>query len=369
MSSNLFLPFVMRGVELPNRVVVSPMCQYSALDGVPSDWHIIHLGSYSASGAGLIFIEATGVEAIGRISPGCTGLYTDEQETAFRKIIDGCKKYGTAKIGLQLAHAGRKASTGLAWEGGLPLSKKEGGWDTIGPSAIPFNKNWHKPKSMDRDDMDRVRASFVSATERARVLGVDVIELHMAHGYLLSEFLSPIANRRNDKYGGSIENRIRYPLEVFSAVRDVWPVEKALGVRISATDWDDRGWTPDDSVIFALSLKDLGCDFVTCSSGGNTAERPPVGNMEQGYQVPLAAKLRSEADIPTIAIGMIRDPKYAEAVVTSGKADLVAIARGFLYEPGWVHRAAKELGGSVSYPKQYTRAKPEFWPNAFTEVN
>jgi len=365
MTSALFSPFAMRSVELPNRVVVAPMCQYSAVDGQLTDWHLMHLGGYAASGAGLVFVEATGVEAIGRITPGCPGLHNDEQEASFARVIAACKKYGVAKIGIQLAHAGRKASTGLPWEGGTPLTEDQGAWQTIGPSATAFNEGWRTPKPMDRADMDRVREAFVQATKRAARLDVDVIELHMAHGYLLNQFLSPIANQRDDDYGGSIDNRMRFPLEVFSAVRDAWPDGKPLGVRISATDYDDPGWTIDDSVVFATRLKELGCDFVDCSSGGNSAARPPVANLGQGYQVPFAAQVKEEAEIATIAVGMIRDPQYAEEVVTSGKADLIAIARGFLYEPGWAHRAAEELGGTAPYPEQYLRAMPENWSRAF----
>jgi 2,4-dienoyl-CoA reductase-like NADH-dependent reductase (Old Yellow Enzyme family) len=365
MTSTLFSPFTMRGIELANRVVVAPMCQYSAVDGALSDWHVMHLGGYSASGAGLLMIEAAGVEAIGRITPGCPALHNDQQEASFAHVINVCKTYGDAKIGLQLAHAGRKASTGLPWQGGKPLTEGEGAWQTISASAVPFSDGWHTPKQMDRDDMDHVRDAFVQATERAVRLGVDVIEIHMAHGYLLNQFLTPISNHRDDEYGGSLENRMRFPLEVFSAVRNAWPDDKPLGVRISATDYDEPGWTIEESVVLSTELKKRGCDFVDCSSGGNSASRPPVANLGQGYQVPLAAQVKAEAGIPTMAVGMIRDPQYAEEVVTSGKADLIAIARGFLYEPGWARRAAEELGGQAPYPKQYMRAMPENWSRAF----
>lgn len=365
MTSALFSPFSLRGVELSNRIVVAPMCQYSANDGVPSDWHVMHLGGLAASGAGLIFIEATGVEEIGRITHGCPGLHNGAQEKAFRHVIDVCRTHGGAKIGLQLAHAGRKASTGLPWDGGRPLAEGDGPWRTIGPSAVPFADGWHAPKAMDREDMDRVRDAFVDSAARALRIGVDVIELHMAHGYLMSQFLSPIANHREDEYGGGLENRMRYPLEIFRAVRDAWPQDKPLGVRISATDHDKPGWTMEESVEFAKRLRELGCDFIDCSSGGNSAARPPVANLGQGYQVPFAEQVRAEAEIPTMAVGMIRDPEYAEDVIASGKADLVAIARGFLYEPGWARRAAEELGADIFYPQQYARAKPDMWSRAF----
>ncbi len=366
MASQLFSSLSLRGVKLPNRVVLSPMCQYSAVEGVPSDWHVIHLGGYAASGVGLVFTEATGVEAAGRITHGCPGLYNDEQEKAFARIFKICRKYGGAKIGIQLAHAGRKASTALPWEGGKPLNQSNGAWDTIGPSATPFDDGWHRPKHMDKNDMDRVRSAFVDSAKRAARIGADIIEIHMAHGYLFSQFLSPIANHRNDEYGGNFENRARFPLEVFSAVREVWPEERGLGVRISATDWEEPGWTVSDSVVFANKLKSLGCDFLVCSSGGNLATRPPVANLGQGYQVPLAAKVKEETGIVTMAVGMIRDPKYAEELITTGQADLIAIARGFLYEPGWTHRAAEELGeDDIFYPVQYQRAMPKNWTKAF----
>jgi len=365
MSSKLFSPLKIRDTNLSNRVVISPMCQYSAVDGIPSDWHFLHLGSLSASGAGLLIIEATGVEEIGRITLGCPGLYNNHQEAAFTKIVQVCKKYGGSMIGLQLAHAGRKASTARPWEGAKPLTKSDGAWETIGPSAMPFDEGWHHPKSMNRLDMDRVCDAFVKSTERCIRMGIDLIEIHMAHGYLLSQFLSPIANQRNDEYGGSIENRVRFPLEVFTAVRSAWPDHKGLGARISATDWEEHGWTSDDSVFFANSLKEQDCDFIVCSSGGNISTRPPVANLGQGYQVPLASKVKTETGMTTMAVGMIRDPQYAEELISAKKADLVAIARGFLYEPGWTHRAAEELGGQIFYPNQYKRAMPENWSRAF----
>ena len=367
MSSKLFSSLKIRDTNLSNRVVISPMCQYSAKNGVPSDWHFLHLGSLSVSGAGLLIIEATGVEEIGRITLGCPGLYNDDQEAAFTKIIKVCKQYGGSKIGLQLAHAGRKASTARPWEGGKPLTKSDGAWETIGPSAMPFDDDWHHPKYMNRLDMNRVTDAFVKSTERCVRMGVDLIEIHMAHGYLLSQFLSPIANQRNDEYGGNIENRARFPLEIFTAVRTAWPSHKGLGVRISATDWEEHGWTIDDSISFANSLNELGCDFIVCSSGGNVATRPPVANLGQGYQVPLASKVKAETGMTTMAVGMIRDPQYAEELISDKKADLVAIARGFLYEPGWTHRAAEELGGQIFYPNQYKRAMPENWTLAFPD--
>jgi 2,4-dienoyl-CoA reductase-like NADH-dependent reductase (Old Yellow Enzyme family) len=365
MTSVLFSPTTLRELEFPNRIVVAPMCQFSAENGLADDWHLMHLGSLAVSGVGLMIAEATGVEAQGRITPGCLGLYNDEQEEALDRGIRFCRRHGEAKIALQLAHAGRKASTAVPWNGSGPLDPSAGAWQTISASPLPFADGWPTPSPMSLTDMDRVRDAFVQAAERAARLDFDVIELHAAHGYLLNQFLSPIANHRDDEYGGSLENRMRYPLDVFAAVRAVWPEGKPLGIRISATDWQEPGWTIEESVVLAGELKALGCDFIDVSSGGNSASQPPVANAEQGYQVPLSAQIKAEAEIPTIAVGMIRDPQYAEDVVASGKADFVALARGLLYETHWAWRAAEELGAEAPYPRQYIRAQPKNWPNAF----
>ena len=367
--SSLFSSFKLRGVELQNRIVVSPMCQYSAIDGVMGDWHLMHLGNLSLSGPGLVFVEATGVEARGRITPSCVGLHNDKQEASQKRIIQFCKEHGTSKMALQLAHAGRKASTLPPWEGGKPLGAEEGAWETIAPSAIPFVDGWHIPREMDEEDLETVRRAFVDSALRAERIGFDVLEIHGAHGYLLSEFLSPIANRRKDCYGGSLENRMRFPLEVFEAVRKVWPSEKPMGVRISATDWDDPGWTLDESVVLAGELKQLGCDFIDCSSGGNSPKRPPVGPGHPGYQVPFAERIRKDTGIPTMAVGMLRDASLAEGIVSQGKADMISLARGMLYDPRWSWHAAEELGAVASYPKQYERSRPAKWPLAFPEIN
>ena len=365
MTSALFSSIALRELEIPNRIVVSPMCQYSAENGVANDWHLMHLGGFALSGVGLMFMEATGVEAEGRITPGCLGLYDDEQEQAFDRVIRFCRRYGEAKIGLQLAHAGRKASAALPWNGGAAIDPSSGGWLTASSSGLPFADGWPAPSPMNRADMDRVLGAFVQGAERAARLDVDVLELHAAHGYLLSQFLSPIANHRDDDYGGTLENRMRFPLEVISAVRAVWPEDKPMGVRISATDWQEPGWTIEESVVLAGALKALGCDFIDVSSGGNTAKRAPAFNSKQGFHVPLSEQIKAEAGIPTIAVGMIRDPQYAEDVIASGKADFVALARGMLYEPRWAWRAAEELGAEAPYPPQYSRAQPKNWPNAF----
>jgi len=366
MPSRLFSPLMLRELEIPNRVVVAPMCQYSAADGTPGDWHLMHLGGFALSGVGLMFTEATAVEAAGRITPGCTGLYSDENEQGFARVMEFCRKHGAAKVGMQLAHAGRKASCALPWDGGLGLmSEADGGWQTYGPSGTAFAETSPVPLVMERADMNRIRDAFVQATERSLRLGFDVIELHSAHGYLLHEFLSPLSNERDDDYGGDLENRMRYPLEVFSAVRAVWPEDRPLGVRLSSTDWRDGGWTIEDSVIYSRRLKELGCDFIDASGGGNTPDRPPVGTSGEGYQVPFAEQIKKEAGIATIAVGMIRDPQFAENIVASGQADMVALARGLLYDPRWAWHAAEELGADAPYPVQYIRAHPENWPKAF----
>ncbi len=365
MTSALFSPIKLRELELENRVIVSPMCQYSADDGSATDWHLMHLGNFALSGVGLLMVEASGVEAAGRITPGCLGIYSDDNERALDRVLKFCRQHGAAKIGMQLAHAGRKASTALPWNGGAPLGDDEGGWQTYGPSAVAFADGWRTPKAMQRVDLDRIRDAFVEAARRCLRLDFDLIELHAAHGYLMHEFLSPISNRREDEYGGSPENRMRYPLEVFAAVRDVWPENRPLGVRVSASEWIEGGWTLDDSVVFAGKLKGLGCDFIDASGGGNSPDRPPVGTSGQGYQVDFAERIKKDADIPTIAVGMIRDPEFAENIVASGQADMVALARGLLYDPRWAWHAAEELGASAAYPAQYIRAHPDNWPKAF----
>jgi 2,4-dienoyl-CoA reductase-like NADH-dependent reductase (Old Yellow Enzyme family) len=362
MTSQLFTPIALRGLTLPNRIVVAPMCQYSAIDGSATDWHIMHLGSFAVAGPGLVMIEATGVEAAGRITPGCTGLYSDENEAAMKRAIDACRAYGKAPIGIQLAHAGRKASCHVPWEGGTPLAADKGAWQTIGPSAIPFDEGWHTPKALDRAGMDKVKAAFVQAAKRSERLGLDLIEMHSAHGYLMHQFLSPFSNHRTDEYGGSLENRMRFPLEVATALRAAWPAEKPFGVRISASEWMEGGFSLDEAVIYCRALKALGCDYICVSSGGNAAKaRIPFA---ANYQVPFAARIRREAGIATRAVGLIADPHQAEAILTEGEADMVALARGFLDDPHWVWHAAEALGAEAAYPPQYLRSKPATWPGA-----
>jgi anthraniloyl-CoA monooxygenase len=354
----LFAPLTLRQLTLNNRVVVSPMCQYSAHgDGVPHDWHLVHLGSRAVGGAGLVMTEMTDVSAEGRITHGCTGLWNDEQTSAWKRIVDFVHGNSSARIGVQLAHAGRKASSQLPWEGDGPLQPNEQPWQTMGASAIPFGPGWHTPKEMTPDDLLRVKQQFVDATRRAERAGFDLIELHMAHGYLLSSFLSPLSNRRTDAFGGSLEARMRYPLEVFDAVRAAWPKHKPLFVRVSASDWLDDGMTVADAVVLAKALKELGCDVIDVSSGGNVPEsKPEYGRM---YQVPLAEAVRRGAGIPVMAVGAIQGADHANTIIAAGRADLCALARPHLSDPSLVHRHAQAEGvDSVAWPKQYLAVKP-----------
>ena len=356
MTSALFQPILLRELRIPNRIMISPMCQYSATDGNANDWHLIHLGQLALGGAGLLCIEASAVEAIGRITPNCLGLYSDDNEAAARRLISALRRHSDMPLAIQLAHAGRKASSHTPWDGGKLMDARAGGWEPIAPSALPFSPTEPPPREMNDADLERVRAAFVHAARRAAALGIDAIELHAAHGYLLHEFLSPLANRRGDRYGGSLENRMRFPLEVFRAVREVWPEVKPLGARISASDWIEGGWDLPQSIEFAQRLKAAGCDWIDVSSGGLAPEQKIV--LGPGYQVPFAAAIRREVGMPTMAVGMITDPRQAQDIVASGKADIVALARGMLFDPHWAWRAAAELGGEVSAPKQYWRAPP-----------
>ena len=356
MTSKLFEPIALSGVALPNRIVLSPMCQYSANEGTVGDWHVMHLGQFAVSGVGLVFVEATGVAPEGRITPGCVGLYSDENEAALARVVRFCRDYGSAKLGIQLAHAGRKASTDLPWRGGKPLSTGDGGWPTVSASAEAYGPGWSEPAALDRDGMTRVRDAFVQATERALRLDVDLVEIHSAHGYLLHQFLSPLGNRRNDAYGGDLESRLRFPLEVFEAVRAAWPRERALGVRISATDWVPGGWDLDDSVAYAKALKARGCDFIDVSSGGmSPAQEIDAG---PGYQVGFASEVKRQSGLPTIAVGQITTARQAETIVRSGQADLVALGRAMLFDPHWPWHAAEELRAQAAYPAQYQRSHP-----------
>jgi len=359
MSSALFSPIRLAGLELTNRLVVSPMCQYSGDDGCANDWHLMHLGMMAHSGAGLVVVEATHVERWGRITHGCLGLYNDATEAALARAMAFARRGGSAKFGIQLAHAGRKASSRRPWEGGGALQAGEDPWPTIAASPLPFADGWHTPREVTEADMERVRAAFLAATQRAMRIGFDEIELHFAHGYLAHGFMSPVSNKRTDQYGGAFANRLRFPLSIAREVRAVVPRDLPLGARITGSDWRADGLTPDDAVAIAKALKDEGLDFICISSGGITGDtRNPT---EPGYNVPIAARVKKEVGIPTRTVGFILTPAQAEAVVANGKADMVSIARGFLDDPHWGWHAAKALGAEVPRPPQYERAGPKLW--------
>lgn len=348
---SLFTPFVQRGLTLRNRIAVSPMCQYSATDGLPDDWHLVHLGSRAAGGAALVIAEATAVSAEGRISAHDVGLWNDAQRDAWRPITRFIDSQG-AVAGVQLAHAGRKASAQCPWEGGGPLT--EGAWTTVAPSAIPLDDGWHTPVALDQAGLRKVVDDFRRAAERALTAGFRLVEIHGAHGYLLHQFLSPLSNRRDDAYGGSFENRTRLLREVVSAVREVWPAELPLWVRISATDWHEGGWDIEQSVRLARELPALGVDLIDVSSGGLVPHvKIPLG---PGYQVPFAARVRRDAGIATAAVGLITEPEQAERIVAQGDADMVLIARESLRDPYFPRRAAEVLGAKIEAPAQYRRA-------------
>src|ERR1700730_2547947 len=360
MPSALFSPIKLADLTLPNRIVVSPMCQYSANDGVANDWHLTHLGMLANSGAGLLVVEATHVERHGRITHGCLGLYSDACEDALAHIVAHCRRTGTAKLGIQLAHAGRKASSQRPWEGAKALGPNEDPWPTIAPSAVPFGPGWHTPRAMNEEDMARVRKAFVDGAKRAVRVGFDAIELHLAHGYLLHSFVSPLSNKRNDAYGGSLDGRMRFSLDAAKAVRAAVPREMPLGARIPGSDWLDGGLTAADAVTLAKALKAAGLDYVDVSSGNVSVDsRAPS---DPGFNVPLAEPVRREAGIATRVVGMIAGAKQAEDIVASGKADMVAMARAFLDDPHWGWHAAQTLGAEVTRPPQYARTAPKLWP-------
>jgi 2,4-dienoyl-CoA reductase-like NADH-dependent reductase (Old Yellow Enzyme family) len=364
--SVLFSPISLRGLQLANRVVVSPMCQYSADNGAATDWHVIHLGNLALSGAGMLFIEATAVEAIGRITPGCLGLWDDRTEAALQPVLATVRRHSKIPVTMQLAHAGRKASSRLPWDGGQLIPVGEGGWAPHAPSAVSQKEGEPPPVALDRAGLDRVRTAFVETAKRAMRLGIDAIELHAAHGYLMHEFLSPIANRRDDDYGGPLENRMRFPLEIFDAVRAVLPPDRPLGVRVSATDWVEGGWDLEQTIVFAKALKARNADWIDVSSGGvSPLQKIPLG---PGYQVPLAEAIRKATGLTTMSVGLITDARQAETIIASGQADLVALARGMLYDPRWGWHAAAELGATVDAPPQYWRAPPHEHKNLFGDT-
>lgn len=356
MDSLLFSPLQLRGLTLENRIVVAPMCQYSAVDGVPGDWHLVHLGQLAQSGAGLVIVEATGVVPEGRISPGCPGLYDDATEAAFARLVRHHHALGHGRIGIQLAHAGRKGSTDLPWQGGGPVPAEAGGWTPEAPSALPYLPEWLVPQALDAAGLDRLRAAFADAARRAVRAGFELIEVHAAHGYLLHEFLSPLSNQRSDAYGGSLENRMRFPLEVFAAVRAAVPEDMPVIVRISASDWVEGGWDLEQSVAFCAALAELGCDLIDVSSGGLDHRQKIVTG--PGYQTGFAAEIRARTGLPVIAVGQITDPVQAESILRSGQADAVALARAMLWNPRWPWHAAEALGAQLALPLQYERSAP-----------
>ena len=354
--SALFSPIKLRDLALSNRIMVAPMCQYSAENGEANDWHFTHMNTMALSGAAMFCIEATHVEPIGRITPGCLGLYNDATEAALKPILASIRKHSKAAVGMQLAHAGRKGSSHEPWKGGQQIPLADGGWQTVAPSAVPHKEGEAAPLALDAAGMVRITEAFVSAAKRAERLGIDALELHFAHGYLTHEFLSPIANKRTDQYGGSLQNRMRYPLEVFDAVRAAFPDHKPVGVKVSATDWVDGGWDLAQTIEYAKELKKRGVDWIDASSGGvSPKQKIPLG---PGYQVPLAQGIKEATGVTTMAVGLITEPKQAEDIVASGKADMVALARGMLYDPRWGWHAAAELGGEVYAPPQYWRSQP-----------
>jgi 2,4-dienoyl-CoA reductase-like NADH-dependent reductase (Old Yellow Enzyme family) len=355
MTAALFTPFALRALTLRNRIVVSPMCQYSSVDGFATDWHLVHLGSRAIGGAALVIAEATAVSPEGRISPHDLGIWSDAHITPLQRITKFIEEQG-AIAGIQLAHAGRKASVDAPWRGGKPLDVSEGGWrPLLAPSAEAFSSRTQVPVALSRSDIQRIIGEFRDAARRALLAGFHVIELHGAHGYLLHEFLSPLSNKRTDDYGGSFENRVRFTVETVDAVRAVWPVALPLLVRVSSTDWVEGGWDIEQSVELTRLLKEHGVDLVDCSSGGNVAgAQIPIG---PGYQVAFAERIRRESGMPTAAVGLITDAHQAEEIIASGKADLVILARELLRDPYWPLRAANVLGAEITWPSQYLRAQ------------
>lgn len=351
--SKLFSPLIIKGITLRNRIVMSPMCQYTATDGFANDWHLVHLGSRATGGTGLIITEATAVSPEGRISPGDVGIWKDEHISGLSRIAGFVHSQG-AIAGIQLAHAGRKASCAIPWKEGKQLDEKEGGWQTVAPSAIPFLATDRTPLSLNKEGIDRVVSNFKAAAERARIAGFKVVEIHSAHGYLLQEFLSPLSNQRTDEYGGPFENRIRLLQQVVDAVKSVWPAENPLFVRISATDWTEGGWTPEDSVRLAVILKDMGVDLIDCSSGGNVFNaRIPFG---PGFQVPFSEAIR-KTGILTGTVGFITSASQAESILREEKADLIFMGRELLRNPYFPLQASRELVTDVAWPVQYLRSK------------
>jgi 2,4-dienoyl-CoA reductase-like NADH-dependent reductase (Old Yellow Enzyme family) len=364
--SKLFSPLTIGNVTLPNRITVAPMCQYSAVDGSMTDWHVMHLGNLALSGASMLVIEATGVVPEGRITPQCVGLYSDANEAAMARVVTFVRSVSPIVIGIQLGHAGRKASAHRPWSGRGALKPADGAWTTAAPSAVPLAADWPMPHALSVQEMANIKAACVASVKRAARIGLDFVEMHSTHGYLASEFLSPLSNKRSDEYGGSLANRMRWPLEVFRAMREAWPSDKFIGAKISGSDFAEGGWTPDEAAAYAGELKKAGAAYVTVSGGGVVLDaKVPIG---PGYQVPFAERVKRETGITTGAVGLITDPLQAEEIITSGKADFVSLARAMLFNPRWGQHAAVTLGAldtegaTVPYAQQYDRSSPKLWP-------
>lgn len=365
-AAKLFQPLTVGGLTLDNRIVIAPMCQYSAEDGAMTDWHIQHLGQLAASGAGLLTIEATAVEPEGRISFADVGLWDDRTEAAMARVLEAVRRHSTMPIAIQLAHAGRKASTDLPWRGGAQLAPDhQNGWQTVAPSALPFEASENAPTALDKAGLDRIRDAFADAARRSARLGLDAIQIHGAHGYLLHEFLSPLSNHREDEYGGSLENRMRFPLEVFDAVREAFPADRPVSVRVSGTDWVEGGWDIEQTIAFAKALEARGAAAIHVSSGGlDPRQAIPVG---PNYQVPLARAVRQAVSIPVVAVGLITEFEQAEAILATGDADLIGLARTVLYDPRWPWHAAAHFGAQVKVPPQYLRSQPRRFRDLLVE--
>ena len=354
--STLFSPLTLRQLTLPNRIVISPMCQYSAVDGAAQPWHLIHLGHLAMSGAGMLCIEATAVEAEGRITPGDLGLWNDATEAALAGVLAAIRQHSPIPIVVQLGHAGRKAASRAPWDGGQQIAVSDGGWPAHAPSAVPIKDGEVAPVALDAAGLERIRQAFAASAVRAARLGLDGIELHAAHGYLLHSFLSPISNQRSDAYGGSLENRMRFPLAVFDAVRAAFPADRPVGVRVSASDWMDGGWDIAQTIRFAHELKARGVDWMDVSSGGiSPLQKITLG---PGYQVPFAQTVKEATGLVTMAVGLITEPRQAQQILDDGKADLIAVARSMIFDPRWPWHAAAELGAQVTAPRQYWRSPP-----------
>jgi 2,4-dienoyl-CoA reductase-like NADH-dependent reductase (Old Yellow Enzyme family) len=363
--SVLFSPLTLRGVTLANRIMISPMCQYSARNGEATDWHMMHLGHLAMSGAAMLCLEATAIEPDGRITPGDLGLWDDATEATLKPVIAAIRRYSDIRIAIQLAHAGRKASCHVPWDGGAQIPAAEGGWVPFAPSPVPFKDSEVAPRALDDGGLTRVRNAFAESAKRAARLGIGAIEIHGAHGYLLHEFLSPLSNRRTDAYGGSLENRMRFPLEVYDAVRAAFPADRPVGMRVSATDWVEGGWDLPQTIVLAAELKKRGVDWIDASSAGlSTEQKITVG---PGYQVPFAEGIKQATGVTTMAVGLITEARQAEDILASGKADLVALARGILYDPRWPWHAAAELGATVNAPPQYWRSQPAHLKSLFSD--